>query len=127
MNAYYQTDIMQSSMFISDNGKSLSTVMFVLALLLSFWFYSGTRTKEDTVLKVEITENAEVILDGKQVALHDLQLTANELMDQFEDRGVNREQVIISIRADKSLNLGVVFDVQEQLKSCGLKKLSYAD
>jgi biopolymer transport protein ExbD len=118
---------MRSSIFISDNVKSSSTVMFVLVLLLSFWFYSGTPSVEDTVLKVEITKNAEVILDGKLVALHDLQLTANNLMDKYEDLGVNREQVMISLHADKSLNLGVVFDVQEKLKSCGLKKLSYAD
>jgi biopolymer transport protein ExbD len=99
--------------------------MFVLVLILSFWFYSDTISIEDAVLKVEITENAEVILDGHPGAFHDLQLVVNDLMVEYEHQGINRDQVVISIRADKNLNLGVVFDVQEQLKSCGLKKLSY--
>jgi len=38
--------------------------MFVLVLILSFWFYSDTISIEDTVLKVEITENAEIFLCG---------------------------------------------------------------
>ena len=118
---------MRNSIFVSDNLKSLSTVIFVVVLLLSFWFYSGTRPEEDTILKVEITENAEIILDGQRTALRDFQLAVNNLMAEYERQGIGREQVVVAIHADKKLNLGVIFDVQQQLKDSGLNRLSYAN
>jgi len=116
---------MRNSVFISENPKSLSTVIFVVVLLLSFWFYSSTRRVDDKILKLEISENEEIFLDGKQTAFNDFQQTTTNLISQYESQGISKDHVVIAIRADKKLNLGVIFDLQKQLKDCGLNKLIY--
>ena len=109
----------------SDNQKSSSTVIFVVVLLFAFWFYAKLKPVGPTVLGLEITENKEIILDGNWTSFQDFHSVISSSITQLENKGINRDDIVIAIHADKSLSMGLITDVQQEIRNCNLKKIVY--
>ena len=116
---------MRISEFHSDNQKLSSTIIFVMVLLLAFWFYSKLESVGHSVLELEITENKEIILDGNRTSLQDFPFLISSSITQLETNGINRDDIVIAIQADKSLSMGLITDVQQEIRNCNLNKIVY--
>lgn len=117
---------MRNSEFTSDNLKSSSTVIFVVVLILAFWFYTKYESAGDTVIALEITKNQEIILDGNHTSFQKLSSEANQLISELKRRGIDKDEIVIAFHADRSLHMGVITDVQKELKNCALNRIIYS-
>lgn len=116
---------MRASGFNADNQKSFSTLIFVVVLLLTFLFYTNFQSTESVVLDLEITENKEIIFDGIHTSMLDFPVVIDQSIAELEDKGVNRDRIIVALHPARSLNLGVITDVQRELRENNLRKITY--
>ena len=116
---------MRISDFTSDNFKNSSTIIFVVALLLAFWFYAKFQSASNSVIALEITENEEIILNGNPTSFQDLSYAANHLISELKTQGISKDEIIIAFHADRSLSMGIITDVQQELKKCALNRIIY--
>lgn len=116
---------MRISEFNSDNNKNSSAIILIVVLLLTFWFYTKIDTTRETVLMLEITEHEELILEGNSISFHDFHSSVNQLITQLESQGISKDKVVVALYPDRKLNMGIIADVQQQLRKCDLRKISY--
>lgn len=116
---------MRISDFTSDNYKYSSTIIFVVALLLAFWFYAKFQSDGNSIISLEITENEEIILNGNPTSFQDLSSVAKHLISELKNQGISKDEIVIAFHADRSLSMGIITDVQQELKKCALNKIIY--
>ena len=108
-----------------DNYKNSSTIVFIVVLLLAFWFYVKSESPGNAVIALEITDKEEIIFDGKYISKQDFSSTANSLITKLEAQGISSDKIVISLHADRNLSMGVITDVQQELRNCNLRKIAY--
>ncbi len=99
--------------------------MFVVTLILAFWFYANFKSTRNSVIALEINENKEIILDGNQTSFEEFSSVANSIVSKLKTQGISSDKIVIALRADRSLNVGVITDVQQELRNCDLNKIIY--
>jgi biopolymer transport protein ExbD len=117
---------MRISDFTSDNFKNSSTIVFIVVLLLAFWFYIKSESAVNTVIAIEITDKEEIIFDGNYISKQDFSSAANSIISRLEAQGISSDKIVIALHADRNLRMGVIADVQQELRNCELNKIVYA-
>jgi len=77
------------------------------------------------MIALEITEKEEIILDGNHISMQDLSSAANSLISKLEAQGISSDKIVIALHADRNLSMGVITDVQQELRNCDLRKIAY--
>ena len=116
---------MRNLVFYFDNYKNSSTIVFIVVLLLAFWFYIKSESAGNVVIALEISDKEEIILDGNYISKKDFASAANSLITKLKTHGIGTDKIVIAIHADRTLSLGVITDVQQELRNCNLRKITY--
>ena len=116
---------MRDTGFSADNQKSNSTFIFVVVLLFTFLIYSKFKAADKVVLSLEITENKEIILDGNHTSILEFPSVIDQSIEKLQSKGIEKDHIVIALHAAPNLNLGVISDVQQELRKNDLRRITY--
>ena len=78
-----------------------------------------------------VNERGEVVGDESRIQLNDHYVTLDEIGAAIEqERSLmseeNRQQMVVSIRADRSTEMGLINDVKQELRKAGALNINYS-
>ncbi|MCC5930589.1 MAG: hypothetical protein JJU28_15185 [Cyclobacteriaceae bacterium] len=110
----------------SSNLSILLVTLLFFAAGCSFQSENKAITQNsDTTFSLIMENENVIILNGKQTSLLSLDAELQVMIDSLQGLNLNKEDITISIHANKTINMGSITDMQAKLRSNGISRLTY--
>jgi len=113
--------------FYNLASYNLNVHIFIAILITTFGCSRSNNNQNHlpAIIEVEINEASELIFDNHVVNLSDFTMLVENRINKLVDNGVLREQILFSFSVAKNVKMGMVSDVQKQLRLLDVKKIIY--
>ncbi len=105
------------------------SVLFILIVLMTFSGCSQNKkevVKTNAIIIVELNENSEFIFNDRVANLDDFSQLVEKRVNELMIDGLSRDEIVISFKVADNVKMGLVADLQEELRQLDVRKISYA-
>ena len=81
--------------------------------------------KTNATINVELNENSELIFDGQPVDINNISKLINKRIIDLSSDGVPKDEITVSLKADKTVKMDLIYDLQDELRLLQVRKVDY--
>jgi len=79
-----------------------------------------------TTVEITIDKNSQMVFEGKPINIDNFSQVASNRIDELTKEGVGIENIIVSLKAGGTVEMGIINDIQDELRDLDLRRIKFS-